>query len=113
MSGGVCPNLTSITLELKDSMGMGFIQFLEQRGSQLEEVDVTYMGGEEGSDVQQGQYINLAIVSIVQLAMNLRKLTLLGSGPVSDDAARKMELENKIGQYCMLYINWLSVQCCR
>jgi len=93
----MCPNITSITVELKDCLGIGFIQFLEQRGSQLVEVDVSYMGGEEGPDVQQGQFINLAIVSVGQLAMNLKKLTLWGSGPVSDDAARKMELEDKIG----------------
>ena len=75
---------------------------------------MTYMGGEEGPDVQQGQFINLAIVSVGQLAMNLKKLTLWGSGPVSDDAARKMELEDKIGQYCLIYNNWLSgSMCCR
>ena len=63
---------------------------------------MTYMGGEEGPDVQQGQFINLAIVSVGQLAKNLKKLTLWGSGPVSDDALRKMELEDKIGQYCLV-----------
>ena len=97
----MCPNLTSITVELKDCLGFGFIKFLEQRGSQLVEVDVAYMGGEEGPDVQEGQFINLAIVSVGLLAMNLRKLALWGSGPVSHDAARKMELEDKIGQYCL------------
>ena len=29
----MCPNLKSITVELKDCLGIGFIQFLEQRGS--------------------------------------------------------------------------------
>ena len=77
-------------MELKDCLGFGFIKFLEQRGSQLVEVDVAYMGGEEGPDVQEGQFINLAIVSVGLLAMNLRKLALWGSGPVSNDAARMM-----------------------
>ena len=101
----MCPNLTSITVELKDCLGFGFIKFLEQRGSQLVEVDVAYMGGEEGPDVQEGQFINLAIVSVGLLAMNLRKLAFWGSGPVSHDAARKMELEDKIGQYCLMCHN--------
>ena len=101
----MCPNLTSINVELKDCLGIGFIQFLEQRGSQLVEVDVTYIDVEEGLDVQQGQFFNLAIVSVGQLAMNLRKLSLWGSGPVSSDAVRKMELEDKIGQYCPMNHN--------
>jgi len=93
----MCPNLISITVELEDCLGMGFIQFLEQRGARLVEVDMTYLDGEEGPDIQQGQFVNLAIVSVGQLAINLRKLSLSGSGPVSYDAAKKMELEDKIG----------------
>ena len=107
----MCPNLTSINVELKDCLGIGFIQFLEQRGSQLVEVDVTYIDVEEGLDVQQGQFFNLAIVSVGQLAMNLRKLSLWGSGPVSSDAVRKMELEDKIGQYCPMNHNGYQDQC--
>ena len=101
----LCPNLTCIKVELRDCLGIGFIQFLEQQGTKLVEVAVISMGGEEGPDVQQGQFSNLAIVSVGQLAMNLKKLTLWGPCPVSHDAAKKMELEDKIGQYCLMCHN--------
>eukprot|EP00092_Neocalanus_flemingeri_P009535 GFUD01010263.1.p1 GENE.GFUD01010263.1~~GFUD01010263.1.p1 ORF type:complete len:623 (-),score=247.21 GFUD01010263.1:60-1928(-) len=100
------PKLTSITVELEDCLGEGFIQLLEQLGAQLEEISVSCNSDPEaslsldqieGPGGQQGQLFNLATVCVGQLARRVRKLSVSGCGLVSSGAVQKMELQDKIG----------------
>ena len=122
------PNLTSITLvtedkvvamlskfqhlrcikvELEDFLGEGFINLLEEKGSQLEEVAISCSSDPEaslsfdqmeGNEGQQGQLFNLATVCVGLLVKGVKKLSVSGCGLVSASAARKMNIQDKIGK---------------
>jgi len=100
------PHLKSIKVELEDCLGEGFIHLLEEKGAQLEEVSVSCSSDPEaslsldqmeGHEGQQGQLFNLATVCVGLLARGVKKLSVSGCGLVSAAAARKINLQDKIG----------------
>jgi len=99
-------HLKSIKVELEDFLGEGFINLLEEKGSQLEEVAISCSSDPEaslsldqmeGNEGQQGQLFNLATVSVGLLVKGVKKLSVSGCGLVSASAARKMNVQEKIG----------------
>jgi len=99
-------HLKSIKVELEDFLGEGFINLLEEKGSQLEEVAISCSSDPEaslsldqmeGNEGQQGQLFNLATVSVGLLVKGVKKLSVSGCGLVSASAARKMNVQDKIG----------------
>jgi len=100
------PHLKSIKVELEDFLGEGFIHLLEVKGSQLEEVALSCSSDPEaslsldqmeGNEGQQGQLFNLATICVGLLVKGVRKLSVSGCGLVSAAAARKMNIQDKIG----------------
>jgi len=99
-------HLKSIKVELEDFLGEGFINLLEEKGSQLEEVAISCSSDPEaslsldqmeGNEGQQGQLFNLATVCVGLLVKGVKKLSVSGCGLVSASAARKMNIQDKIG----------------
>jgi len=104
-------HLKSIKVELEDFLGEGFINLLEEKGSQLEEVAISCSSDPEaslsldqmeGNEGQQGQLFNLATVSVGLLVKGVKKLSVSGCGLVSASAARKMNVQDKIGNSAWL-----------
>jgi len=100
------PHLKSIKVELEDFLGEGFIHLLEVKGSQLEEVALSCSSDPEaslsldqmeGNEGQQGQLFNLATICVGLLVKGVRKLSVSGCGLVSAAVARKMNIQDKIG----------------
>jgi len=105
------PNLRSVKVELEDCLGEGFIRLLELKGSQLEEVSISCSSDPEaslsldqmeGNEGQQGQLFNLATVCVGLLVKGVKKLSVSGCGLVSAAAARKMKIQDKIGNSAWL-----------
>jgi len=99
-------HLKSIKVELEDFLGEGFINLLEEKGSQLEEVAISCSSDPEaslsldqmeGNEGQQGQLFNLATVSVGLLVKGVKKLSVSGCGLVSASAARRMNVQDKMG----------------
>merc|ERR550519_271915 len=83
-------HLKSIKVELEDFLGEGFINLLEEKGSQLEEVAISCSSDPEaslsldqmeGNEGQQGQLFNLATVCVGLLVKGVKKLSVSGCGP--------------------------------
>jgi len=93
------PNLSSITVELEDCLGEGFIKLLSNVGSRLLELSLSCssdpgVGVDEPS--QQGQLINAGLIGAGLLAPNLLKLHISGCGLVSQTAVSSLKLQERL-----------------
>lgn len=105
------PRLTRLTVELEDCLGDGFLQLLDQRGAQLEELSLSCSSDPEASlplevaGGQQGQLFNLATIAVGLKVPNVRRLSVSGCGLVAASALQKVELQDRLG-----HSTWLNRQ---
>jgi len=105
------PRLTRLTVELEDCLGDGFLQLLDQRGAQLEELSLSCSSDPEASlplevaGGQQGQLFNLATVAVGLKVPNVRRLSVSGCGLVAASALQKVDLQDRLG-----HSTWLNRQ---
>jgi len=102
------PNLTRLTVELEDCLGLGFLSLLEERGGQLAELSLSCSSDPEASlplevaGGQQGQLFNLAVLSVGLLAPEVTRLSVSGCGLVASSALQKMDLPDRLGSSAWL-----------
>ncbi|XP_023333023.1 uncharacterized protein LOC111704881 [Eurytemora carolleeae] len=90
-------HLSSLTVELEDWIGEGFITFLRTRGEHLREISVScstdpdsVLETVEGG--QQGHLFNIVVLAVATLCSKVTKLSVSGCGLVSSQIVESLEL---------------------
>lgn len=94
--------LTSLTVELEDCIGEGFISLLDSRGEYLRELSVSCSTDPDAAadnveGGQQGHLFNLVVLAVATRCSKVSKLSVSGCGLVSSGAVDSLQLLNKLG----------------